>query len=236
MSELELTLGWVARAVGGSAASGDPGRRRSATSSPTAGSLRPAICSWRCAGRGSTATTFVADVLGRGAAGGDRRARRRAGDAETPAATAVIEVGDTLQALQDLAHAVRMAAGTRVIAITGSAGKTTTKETIAELLATRDPRGEEQGEPEQPHRPAAVADAAAHQARCGGDGTGDESRRGDQHAGRDCRAGRSRVDERRRRAPRLLCVSRCDCRRQGRDPRAARRRRRCSSATPTIRA
>ena len=42
-----------------------------------------------------------------------------------------------MRALQDLAHAVRLAAETRVIAITGSAGKTTTKETIAELLATR---------------------------------------------------------------------------------------------------
>jgi UDP-N-acetylmuramoyl-tripeptide--D-alanyl-D-alanine ligase len=50
---------------------------------------------------------------------------------------AVIGVGDTLRALQDLAHAVRVAAATRVIAITGSAGKTTTKETIAEMLATR---------------------------------------------------------------------------------------------------
>jgi UDP-N-acetylmuramyl pentapeptide synthase len=43
-----------------------------------------------------------------------------------------------LRALQDLAHGVRLAAETRVIAITGSAGKTTTKETIAEMLATRD--------------------------------------------------------------------------------------------------
>ena len=49
----------------------------------------------------------------------------------------MIEVADTLRALQDLAHAVRLAAESRVIAITGSAGKTTTKETIAELLATR---------------------------------------------------------------------------------------------------
>jgi UDP-N-acetylmuramoyl-tripeptide--D-alanyl-D-alanine ligase len=52
-------------------------------------------------------------------------------------AAAVITVGDTVRALQDLAHAVRQSAGTRVIAITGSAGKTTTKETIAAFLGRR---------------------------------------------------------------------------------------------------
>jgi len=46
-----------------------------------------------------------------------------------------IRVGDTVQALQDLAHAVRTAVSARVVAITGSAGKTTTKETIAEFLS-----------------------------------------------------------------------------------------------------
>jgi UDP-N-acetylmuramoyl-tripeptide--D-alanyl-D-alanine ligase len=46
----------------------------------------------------------------------------------------VIEVADTTRALQDLARFVRTESGAKVIAITGSAGKTTTKDTIAELL------------------------------------------------------------------------------------------------------
>ena len=49
----------------------------------------------------------------------------------------VVEVADTTAALQDLAKFVRRESGAKVVAITGSAGKTTTKDTIAELLGTR---------------------------------------------------------------------------------------------------
>jgi len=49
----------------------------------------------------------------------------------------VIEVDETTTALQALAQAIRRRSGTKVVAITGSAGKTTTKEVTYEFLAAR---------------------------------------------------------------------------------------------------
>ncbi len=49
----------------------------------------------------------------------------------------VIEVADTVAALQALGLKVRRASGARLVAITGSAGKTTTKEITAEFLGVR---------------------------------------------------------------------------------------------------
>ncbi len=49
----------------------------------------------------------------------------------------MIEVDDTTAALQALAHGIRREAGTKVVAITGSAGKTTTKEVTSEFLEGR---------------------------------------------------------------------------------------------------
>jgi UDP-N-acetylmuramyl pentapeptide synthase len=49
-------------------------------------------------------------------------------------AATVVKVGDTLRALGDLAHHRRKTYGPKVLAITGSNGKTTTKEMIAAIL------------------------------------------------------------------------------------------------------
>ena len=67
---------------------------------------------------------FIPDALKRGATGVL---------AATPDATFV--VADPLRALQHIASARRTALGTRTIGITGSVGKTTTKEAVAGLLA-----------------------------------------------------------------------------------------------------
>ena len=57
--------------------------------------------------------------------------------ASAPSGAVAIVVADTVTALQSLARHVRRASGTKVTAITGSAGKTTTKETAAAFLGRR---------------------------------------------------------------------------------------------------
>jgi UDP-N-acetylmuramoyl-tripeptide--D-alanyl-D-alanine ligase len=83
---------------------------------------------------------FVAAALARGAIGAlideANVAGTRAAMATQPDA-AIVAVADTTRGLQDLARDVRRRSGTRVVAITGSAGKTTTKEVAAEFLAAR---------------------------------------------------------------------------------------------------
>ena len=165
-----------------------------------------------------------------------RRAARLAAARRTRRAgrgTVVIEVADTTAALQAL--------GARGAARVGDEGRGHHRQRRQDHDEGSDggvsgdavSRRAEPREPQQPHRAAAVADRAAAAAGGGGGRAGHEPRGRNQHAGADRRAGRPRLDERRRRAPRILRVRRRHRRREGRDSRRRRTRRRCSSPTRT---
>jgi UDP-N-acetylmuramoyl-tripeptide--D-alanyl-D-alanine ligase len=131
--QLRVTLQWVADAVDGQIQSGDPdsevGNIVTDTRTLQSGDFFVALRGERFDGH-----AFVADAFSKGAGGAlvDRTFQA----APAPAG-AVIRCEDTTRALQAVAHAVRRVSGTRVVAITGSAGKTTTKEAIAEFLSLR---------------------------------------------------------------------------------------------------
>jgi UDP-N-acetylmuramoyl-tripeptide--D-alanyl-D-alanine ligase len=80
---------------------------------------------------------FVADALSKGACAAVVAAARARDLLPEAHAHPLLLVEDPLVALQTLAAAVRRHWGKRVIAVTGSAGKTTTKEAIATVLATQ---------------------------------------------------------------------------------------------------
>ncbi|HEY5619517.1 MAG TPA: UDP-N-acetylmuramoyl-tripeptide--D-alanyl-D-alanine ligase [Vicinamibacterales bacterium] len=131
---LRLTLRWVADAVEGHIQRGDPSNEIGNVVIDTR-ILQPGDLFVALRGTRLDAHDFVGEALNRGAGG--VIVKRGFGGASHEGRAALVEVDDTTKALQDLAHAVRQASGTRVVAITGSAGKTTTKEAIAEFLSAR---------------------------------------------------------------------------------------------------
>jgi UDP-N-acetylmuramoyl-tripeptide--D-alanyl-D-alanine ligase len=135
---LVLTAGAIAQAVGGRLLSGAAEQVIDGFSidsrSLVAGDLFFAIVAAR------DGHEFVADALARGASGAvvkEPIAPRLGEGARAKADAVLIRVDDTTRALQALGREVRRRSDAKVIAITGSAGKTTTKETIAEFLSAR---------------------------------------------------------------------------------------------------
>jgi UDP-N-acetylmuramoyl-tripeptide--D-alanyl-D-alanine ligase len=129
---IHLTAAWVADRMAGAIAAGDAGREFGNVSIDTrtlqAGDLYVAIRGERFDG-----AEFAGAAIEAGAAG----VVVPSGWAGRAGPAVVIEVDDTTKALQDLAHGIRRESGTKVVAITGSAGKTTTKEVTSEFLEAR---------------------------------------------------------------------------------------------------
>lgn len=128
-----LSAAAIAEAVAGQVVTGDRARRFESFSIDSrtvrAGDLFVAIAGPRYDGH-----AFVADAVARGAAG------VMVSHVDTPAeppGVPIVLVDDTVRALQALARHVRRASGAKVVAITGSAGKTTTKEVTATFLEAR---------------------------------------------------------------------------------------------------
>ncbi|MGD8389414.1 MAG: UDP-N-acetylmuramoyl-tripeptide--D-alanyl-D-alanine ligase [Desulfobacteraceae bacterium] len=128
-----VTTGRIARAIQGGVLSGDPDTRIAGVGTDTR-ALAPGRIFWALHGERFDGHDFLDQALERGAAGivaeADRLHAR-----SFPENAVVISVKDTLRALGDLARWWRHAHRVEVAALTGSAGKTTTKEMAAGILA-----------------------------------------------------------------------------------------------------
>ena len=130
-----LSVGEAARAVGGRVTAGDPQALMDAIIEGAAidsRAVRGGEVFFAFAGERTDGHRFVPDALARGAS-----AAMVQEDLPTPPAGALIRVDDTFKALHDLARCVRARTPEKLVGITGSAGKTTTKELLGAILASR---------------------------------------------------------------------------------------------------
>jgi UDP-N-acetylmuramoyl-tripeptide--D-alanyl-D-alanine ligase len=114
---------------------GETGGRRFASVSIDSRTTRAGDLFFAIKGPRFDGHAFLGEVIARGAAGivvSEPEAVSAA-----PASLPVFAAGDTVAALQSLARHVRRRSRARVVAITGSTGKTTTKEVTAALLELR---------------------------------------------------------------------------------------------------
>jgi len=134
---IALSAAEIAAATGGRVVSGSPDRMVERWSIDTR-SIAPGDLFVAIRGDRFDGHDFVAAALAAGAAGAVVTATPAWPEAgKAGPAPLLIEVADTTKALQDGAREVRRRSGATVVAITGSAGKTTTKELTAEFLAAK---------------------------------------------------------------------------------------------------
>lgn len=128
-----LTLGGVAAATGGTRLAGQAEDALGGVSIDSR-TVRPGDLFVAVAGPRFDGHQFVAEAAKKGAA-----ALLVHSPVEVPAGVGAVRVADTTRALGDLARARRQEAALPIVCITGSTGKTTTKDMTAALLGTRGP-------------------------------------------------------------------------------------------------
>ena len=141
---LQLIAAWVAARMAGAVTAGDAAREFGGVSIDTR-TLKPGDLYVAIRGERFDGAEFAADAIAAGAGGvvvprgwhARLKPSATSEGAQPFRAAVVIEVGDTTAALQALAQGIRRESGTKVVAITGSAGKTTTKEVTSEFLEAR---------------------------------------------------------------------------------------------------
>lgn len=126
---MRLTAGEVARLLRAEILSGSAELRLEGGVSIDSRTVSPRDLFFAIVGPRHDGHDYLAQARARGAAGVVVSAPSR-GNALDPGAL-VLRVADTTRALQDLAEAVRKRSALRVVAVTGSMGKTTTKEAAA---------------------------------------------------------------------------------------------------------
>ena len=136
--------------------------------------------------------------------------------ANVPADKGIVRVDDTTVALQNLARSIRERYPFTLIGITGSAGKTTTKEMIATLVGIRAAHVQVVGQLQQPDRLPALHRQHARRRRSRRQRDGDESQGRDRAAGRTHASRRRRLHEHRTGAHRVLRHHREDRRSEAR--------------------
>jgi UDP-N-acetylmuramoyl-tripeptide--D-alanyl-D-alanine ligase len=126
-----LTTAEAARAVDGRIVAGDPAALIDGAAIDSR-AVRGGEVFFAFGGARTDGHRFVPDALARGAAAAIVQE-----DLAVPPSGALIRVDDTFQALHDLARFARTRTPERLVGITGSAGKTTTKELLGAILASR---------------------------------------------------------------------------------------------------
>lgn len=135
MEPLTLTAGDVVAATGGRLIRGD-GAQAVGPVTIDSRAVAPGDLFIAIRGERLDGHAFVAEAFEKGATAAVVQAPPH-GAPPVTGTPVLVQVDDTTRALQALARDVRRRSGAKVVAITGSAGKTTTKEVAAEFLGSR---------------------------------------------------------------------------------------------------